>query len=78
MEIICQDNRFHTRTIFIVLVHTVVTFACSVIHRLGYKLCPCLDDWPSITERGDANLFAIILYRIVQHLESTHPVSSGY
>jgi hypothetical protein len=56
----------------------VVTLACSVIHRLEYKVCPCLDDWRSITERADAILFAIMLHRIVQHLESTHPVSSGY
>jgi hypothetical protein len=70
--------QFPTRTSFIILVHTVATFACSVIHRLEYKLCPCLDNWRSITERDDANLFAVILYRTVQHLESTHPVSSGY
>ena len=78
MGIICQDNRFLTWTSFIILVHTVVTFACSVIHRLEYKVCPCLDDWRSITERGDASLFAIILHRFIQRLEPTHPVSSGY
>ena len=78
MGIICQDNRFPTWTSFIILVHTVVTFAYSVIHWLEYKLRPCLDDWRSITERGDTNLFAITLNRFVQRLEPTHPVSSGY
>jgi hypothetical protein len=78
MGIICQDNRFPTRTSFIILVHMAVTFACSVIHWLEYKLCPCLDDWRSINERGDASLFAIIFHHIVQHLESTHPVFSRY